>query len=98
VIGGINNGAMRCAFAPYTAMGRTPGMMPPCWPELCDGLGVIVFGSVWPKLLATVQGFASIEPRVKDVARVLHLSRAAFIWKIGLPTRCRISSPACACR
>ena len=48
-------------------------------------LGVIVFGSVWPTLLATVQGFATVEPRLKDVAQVLHLSRAAFIWKIGLP-------------
>jgi sulfonate transport system permease protein len=48
-------------------------------------LGVIVFGSIWPTLLATVQGFATVEPRLKDVAQVLHLSRAAFIWKIGLP-------------
>ena len=48
-------------------------------------LGVIVFGSVWPTLLATVQGFATVEPRLKDVAQMLHLSRAAFIWKIGLP-------------
>jgi sulfonate transport system permease protein len=48
-------------------------------------LGVIVFGSVWPTLLATVQGFATVEPRLKDVAQMLHLSRAAFVWKIGLP-------------
>jgi ABC-type nitrate/sulfonate/bicarbonate transport system permease component len=48
-------------------------------------LGVIVFGSLWPTLLATVQGFATVEPRLKDVAQVLHLSPAAFIWKIGLP-------------
>jgi sulfonate transport system permease protein len=56
-------------------VGLSPGMV----------LGVIVFGSVWPTLLATVQGFATVEPRLKDVARMLHLSRAAFIWKIGLP-------------
>lgn len=48
-------------------------------------LGVIVFGSIWPTLLATVQGFSTVEPRLRDVAQVLHLSRAAFIWKIGLP-------------
>lgn len=48
-------------------------------------LGVVVFGSVWPTLVATVQGFAAVEPRLKDVARVMHLSQAAFIWKIGLP-------------
>lgn len=48
-------------------------------------LGVIVFGSVWPTLLATVQGFSTVEPRLKDVAQMLNLSRSAFIWKIGLP-------------
>ena len=48
-------------------------------------LGVIVFGSIWPTLLATVQGFATVEPRLREVAQVLHLSKAAFIWKIGLP-------------
>lgn len=48
-------------------------------------LGVIVFGSIWPTLLATVQGFSAVEPRLRDVAQVLHLSRTAFILKIGLP-------------
>ncbi len=56
-------------------VGLTPGMV----------LGVVVFGSVWPSLLATVQGFATGEPRLKEVARLLHLSHAAFVWKIGLP-------------
>jgi ABC-type nitrate/sulfonate/bicarbonate transport system permease component len=56
-------------------VGLTPSMV----------LGVIAFGSLWPTLLATVQGFATVEPRLKDVAAVLHLSRAAFVWKIGLP-------------
>jgi sulfonate transport system permease protein len=48
-------------------------------------LVVITFGAVWPVLLATVHGFASIEPRLHEVGRVLRLSRAAFIFKIGLP-------------
>jgi sulfonate transport system permease protein len=48
-------------------------------------LGVVVFGSVWPTLVATVQGFAAVEQRLKDVARVMHLSQMQFIWKIGLP-------------
>jgi ABC-type nitrate/sulfonate/bicarbonate transport system permease component len=48
-------------------------------------LGVIVFGSVWPTLLPTVQGFATVEPRLKEVARMLQLSRVGFVWKIGLP-------------
>lgn len=56
-------------------VGLGPGMV----------LGVIVFGSVWPTLLATVQGFANVEPRLRDVARVLHLSRAQFVAKVGLP-------------
>ena len=46
---------------------------------------VITFGAVWPVLLATVHGFASIEPRLHEVGRVLRLSRLAFIVKIGLP-------------
>jgi ABC-type nitrate/sulfonate/bicarbonate transport system permease component len=48
-------------------------------------LGVIMFGSIWPTLLATVHGFATVESRLKEVARMLHLSRLDFIWKIGLP-------------
>jgi ABC-type nitrate/sulfonate/bicarbonate transport system permease component len=48
-------------------------------------LFVIAFGAIWPVLLATVHGFASIEPRLQEVARMLGLSRNAFILKIGLP-------------
>jgi sulfonate transport system permease protein len=48
-------------------------------------LGVITFGSLWPTLLATVQGFAMVEPRLTEVARSLHMSKLSFAWKIGLP-------------
>jgi len=48
-------------------------------------LFVIAFGAIWPVLLATIHGFASVEPRLEEVARVLGLSRSAFIIKIGLP-------------
>jgi ABC-type nitrate/sulfonate/bicarbonate transport system permease component len=48
-------------------------------------LVVIAFGAVWPVLLATVHGFASIEPRLYEVSRVLRLSPLAFVFKIGLP-------------
>jgi ABC-type nitrate/sulfonate/bicarbonate transport system permease component len=48
-------------------------------------VGVVTFGSIWPTLLATVQGFAMVEPRLHEVARALGLSRLAFIWKIGMP-------------
>lgn len=46
---------------------------------------VIAFGAFSPVMLATVHGFASIEPRLEEVARVLGLSRLEFILKIGLP-------------
>ncbi|WP_376093756.1 ABC transporter permease [Roseomonas sp. CCTCC AB2023176] len=55
--------------------GLTPGMV----------LGVVVFGSLWPTLLATVHGFKNVEPRLGEVSRALGLSRLAFVWKIGLP-------------
>lgn len=48
-------------------------------------LGVIAFGALWPTLLATVQGFALVEPRLVEVSRALRLSRLGFVWKIGLP-------------
>ena len=46
---------------------------------------VIAFGALWPMLLATAHGFATVEPRLIEVARVLKLSRLAFIFKIALP-------------
>jgi sulfonate transport system permease protein len=49
-------------------------------------LFVIAFGAVWPMLLATVHGFAAVEPRLYEVARSLHLSRLAVIFKIALPS------------
>jgi len=56
-------------------LGLSPGMV----------LLVIAFGAIWPVLLSTVHGFASVEPRLYEVGRVLGLSRMEFIWKIGLP-------------
>lgn len=47
---------------------------------------VIAFGALWPMLLSTVHGFAAVEPRLYEVARVLHMSRLAVIFKIGLPS------------
>jgi ABC-type nitrate/sulfonate/bicarbonate transport system permease component len=49
-------------------------------------LAVIAFGSLWPLLLATIHGFAAVEPRLYEVARVLHMSRLAVIFKIALPS------------
>jgi sulfonate transport system permease protein len=48
-------------------------------------LFVVSFGAMWPVLLATVQGLANVEPRLREVAAGLQMSRTAFAWKIGLP-------------
>jgi len=56
-------------------MGLSPAMV----------LFVIAFGAVWPVLLATIHGFATIEPRLVEVGRVMRISRPGFIWKVGLP-------------
>jgi sulfonate transport system permease protein len=55
---------------------------------LTDGmvLGVIAFGALWPTLLATVHGFAAVEPCLYEVSRALGMSRLAVIWKIALPS------------
>jgi len=49
-------------------------------------LGVIAFGAIWPMLLATIHGFAAVEPRLYEVAGALRLSRPAVIFKIALPS------------
>lgn len=49
-------------------------------------LFVIAFGAIWPMLLATIHGFAAVEPRLYEVARSLHMSRPAIIFKIALPS------------
>jgi ABC-type nitrate/sulfonate/bicarbonate transport system permease component len=49
-------------------------------------LFVIAFGAIWPMLLATIHGFAAVEPRLYEVARSLHMSRLAIVFKIALPS------------
>jgi sulfonate transport system permease protein len=49
-------------------------------------LAVICFGALWPALLATVHGFAAVEPRLYEVARALGMSRFDIIRKIALPS------------
>jgi ABC-type nitrate/sulfonate/bicarbonate transport system permease component len=48
-------------------------------------LAVVAFGAMWPVLLATVHGFASVHERLREVSAALQLSRAAFVFKVGLP-------------
>jgi ABC-type nitrate/sulfonate/bicarbonate transport system permease component len=46
----------------------------------------MVFGSIWAPMLSTIQGLSLIEPRLTEVSRMLGMSRAQFIWKMGLPS------------
>jgi len=48
-------------------------------------LCVVVFGALWPTLLSTVQGVASIDPCLREVAAALQLRRRAFVLRIALP-------------
>ena len=48
-------------------------------------LSVVAFGAMWPVLLATVHGFAAVEPRLVEVASCLQLRRGQFVLAIGLP-------------
>ena len=48
-------------------------------------IAVIAFASLWPVLLGTVHGFKTIEPRLIEVSRLLHLSPLELIFKIALP-------------
>jgi len=54
---------------------------------LSEGMVLVVigFGALWPMLLATVHGFAAVEPRLYEVSRALGLSRWEVIGKIALP-------------
>jgi sulfonate transport system permease protein len=48
-------------------------------------LAVIAFGALWPTLLATISGFATVKPRLREVARLMRLSRRQFILWVALP-------------
>jgi ABC-type nitrate/sulfonate/bicarbonate transport system permease component len=48
-------------------------------------VGVVAFGSIWPMLLATIHGFAAVEPRLVEVGRMYHLSRLEFVLKVAFP-------------
>ena len=46
---------------------------------------VIAFGAVWPVLLSSVHGFASIEPQLLEVSAALRLSRLELLLKVATP-------------
>ncbi len=49
-------------------------------------LFVVAFGAMWPVLLSTLHGFAQVEYRLREVSSALQMPRAAFVWKIALPS------------
>jgi len=49
-------------------------------------VAVIAFGAVWPVLLASVHGFASVEPQLMEVASALRLPRRQLFLKIAAPS------------
>jgi ABC-type nitrate/sulfonate/bicarbonate transport system permease component len=46
---------------------------------------VVAFAAIWPALLGTVHGFKTVEPRLFEVSRILHLRPLELVWKIALP-------------
>ena len=48
-------------------------------------LAVVAFGAMWPVLLATLHGLASVHQQLREVSRSLELGHLAFVLKIGLP-------------
>ena len=47
---------------------------------------VIAFGAIWPVLLGSYHGFRSVEPRLSEVAALLRIRAAPYLWKIALPS------------
>jgi ABC-type nitrate/sulfonate/bicarbonate transport system permease component len=49
-------------------------------------IAVVAFGTLWPALILAHRAVAAVEPRLLDVARVMHLGMGALIRKIVLPS------------
>jgi ABC-type nitrate/sulfonate/bicarbonate transport system permease component len=47
---------------------------------------VIAFGSIWPVLLASVQGFSAVDERLREVASVMRLGTIERFLKVSLPS------------
>lgn len=47
---------------------------------------VIAFGSIWPVLLASIQGFGAVSDRLAEVSAALEMSRRDRFFKISLPS------------
>ena len=49
-------------------------------------ISVIAFGSIWPVLMSSIFGFASVRERLQEVAALLGMSRLDFLRKIAIPS------------
>lgn len=47
---------------------------------------IIAFGSLWPVLLAAIQGFSTVHPRLYEVADALGMSQWQRFIKVSLPS------------
>ncbi|MGV3725297.1 ABC transporter permease [Hydrogenophaga sp.] len=47
---------------------------------------VIAFGSIWPVLLASVQGFSAVDERLREVASVMRFTTLERFIKVNLPS------------
>jgi sulfonate transport system permease protein len=47
---------------------------------------VIAFGSIWPVLLASVQGFSAVDERLREVASVMRFGTFERFMKVNLPS------------
>ena len=47
---------------------------------------VIAFGSIWPVLLASIQGFGAVSERLGEVGAALEMNRKDCFFKISLPS------------
>ncbi|HEV2570212.1 MAG TPA: ABC transporter permease [Beijerinckiaceae bacterium] len=47
---------------------------------------IIAFGSLWPALLATIHGFRSVPPQLREVGTMLEMGRLRYFLTISLPS------------
>jgi sulfonate transport system permease protein len=47
---------------------------------------VIAFGALWPVLLGSYHGFRTVDQRLSEVAELLRIRTAPYLWKIALPS------------
>ena len=65
---------------PATAL--APAALLVLGPAVHTEVMLAVYAALWPVVLGTAAGVAAVYPRQYDVARILHLSRAATLRKI----------------